>query len=92
MDYILQIKYFIKNFIIIDNNIKKNNENKNINNINNVNIDNDNKNNTKKNNNNRYLEMITKQYFSYYLLSLLLIYLFSNSKNSRQNDHKMLKK
>ena len=56
-------------------------------------------NNIKKNNNknwinknNRYLEMITKQFFSYYLLSLLLIYLFSNSKYSKANDHKIFKK
>ena len=36
--------------------------------------------------------MITKQYFSYYLLTLLLIYLFSSSKNNKVNDHKILKK
>ena len=29
---------------------------------------------------NIYIEMITKQYFSYYLLSLLLIYIFANIK------------
>ena len=39
-----------------------------------------------------YIEMITKQYFSYYLLSLLLIYVFSNIKNHKSNEHKILKK
>ena len=39
-----------------------------------------------------YIEMITKQYFSYYLLSLLLIYVFSDSKNHKANEHKIFKK
>jgi len=36
--------------------------------------------------------MIIKQFFSYYLLSLLLIYLFSDYKNSKKNEHKIFKK
>ena len=43
-------------------------------------------------NNSVYIEMITKQYFSYYLLSLLLIYVFANIKNTRTNEHKIFKK
>ena len=42
--------------------------------------------------NNIYIEMITKQYFSYYLLSLLLIYIFANIKNHKKNEHKIFKK
>ena len=72
---------------IIDNNIKKNIENSH--NINKSN--NENKNNCI-NKNNKYSEMITKQFFCYYLLSLLLIYLFSNSKYCKKNDHKIFKK
>ena len=41
---------------------------------------------------NIYIEMITKQYFSYYLLSLLLIYIFANIKNHKKNEHKIFKK
>ena len=41
---------------------------------------------------NIYIEMITKQYFSYYLLSLLLIYIFANIKNHKKNEHKNFKK
>ena len=39
-----------------------------------------------------YIEMITKQYFSYYLLSLLLIYVFANIKNHKSDEHKIFKK
>ena len=77
-----------KTLYIIENNIKKRNENKN---NNNDNKENENKININ-NENEGYLEMITKQYFSYFLLSLLLIYLFSNSKNYKINDHKIFKK
>ena len=42
--------------------------------------------------NNAYIEMITKQYFSYYLLGLLLIYVFANIKNPKPNEHKIFKK
>jgi hypothetical protein len=42
--------------------------------------------------NNIYIEMITKQYFGYYLLSLLLIYVFANIKNHKKNEHKIFKK
>ena len=79
-----------KTLNIIEKNIKKNNEN--------INSINDNEDKEQKNEkdinikNNGYLEMITKQYFSYYLLTLLLIYLFSSSKNNKVNDHKILKK
>ena len=81
-----------KALVIIENNNNnnKNNENKNINN-NYENICKD-KQQYKNNKNNRYLEMIIKQFFSYYLLSLLLIYLFSNSKNHKVNEHKIFKK
>ena len=58
-------------------------------------IENDSKYNNDENkiyNNSVYIEMITKQYFSYYLLSLLLIYVFANIKNTRTNEHKIFKK
>ena len=73
---------------IIDNNIKKNIENSH--NLNKSN--NENKITNCINKNNKYSEMITKQFFCYYLLSLLLIYLFSNSKYCKKNDHKIFKK
>ena len=44
------------------------------------------------NKNSVYIEMITKQYFSYYLLSLLLIYVFANIKNHKTSEHKIFKK
>ena len=69
-----------KTLYIIENNIKKN-ENK----TNDIH-----KNNA--NNNKGYLEMITKQNLSYYLLSLLLIYLFYSSKIYKVNGHKIFKK
>ena len=77
-----------KTLYIIENNIAKNNENKN-NSYEKTNNDNQ-KSNTNKNNG--YLDMIIKQYFSYYLLSLLLIYLFYNSKNYKVNVYKLFKK
>ena len=60
-------------------------------------IDNENKNTNendiyRKDKNNAYIEMITKQYFSYYLLGLLLIYVFANIKNPKPNEHKIFKK
>ena len=90
--YDLWILFFRLNILekvlnIIENNIKKNN-NENYNN----NDKNFNGNQKYNNNKNNYLEMIIKQFFSYYLLSLLLIYLFSNSKNHNKNYHKIFKK
>ena len=79
-----------KTLNIIENNLRKNSEN--INSIN-FNEDKEQKNDKDINVKNKgYLELITKQYFSYYLLTLLLIYLFSSSKNNKVNDHKILKK
>ena len=90
--YELWILFFRLNILektlnIIENNIKKRNENKN---NNNENKENEQTNNISKNEG--YLEMITKQFFSYYLLSLLLIYLFPNSKNNNVVEHKIFKK
>ena len=83
--YELWILFFRLNILdkilyIIENDIKNNNGNESI----------------KKNyigeKNSVYIEMITKQYFSYYLLSLLLIYVFANIKNHKSNEHKIFKK
>ena len=84
-----RLDILVKTLSIIENNIKKNSEN-----INN-NIKDNNEGQIDKDNNNKnkgYLKMITKQYYSYYLLTLLLIYLFSNSKNHKANDYKIFKK
>ena len=83
-----------KTLYIIENNIKKNNENKNKSNIHNANNEEIEKQIEKDSNskNKGYLEMITKQYFSYYLLTLLLVYLFSNAKNYRVKVQKIFKK
>ena len=78
--YELWILFFRLNILdkilfIIEKDIKpKNDENKVIND------EEDNKKNNIGNKNSVYIEMITKQYFSYYLLSLLLIYVFANIK------------
>ena len=83
--YELWILFFRLNILdkilyIIENDIKNNNVNESI----------------KKNyigeKNSVYIEMITKQYFSYYLLSLLLIYIFANIKNHKKNEYKIFKK
>ena len=90
--YELWILFFRLNILdkilyIIENDINTNNdENK---------ICNDIESNKKSNNENKnsvYIEMITKQYFSYYLLGLLLIYVFANIKNPKPNEHKIFKK
>ena len=86
--YELWILFFRLNILdkflyIIENDINSiNNENKN-NNENDIN---------REDKNNAYIEMITKQYFSYYLLGLLLIYVFANIKNPKPNEHKIFKK
>ena len=86
--YELWILFFRLNILdkflyIIENNINSiNNENKNTN-ENDIN---------REDKNNAYIEMITKQYFSYYLLGLLLIYVFANIKNPKPNEHKIFKK
>ena len=86
--YELWILFFRLNILdkflyIIENNINSiNNENKNTN-------ENDI---SREDKNNAYIEMITKQYFSYYLLGLLLIYVFANIKNPKPNEHKIFKK
>ena len=86
--YELWILFFRLNILdkflyIIENDINSiNNENKN-NNENDIN---------REDKNNAYIEMITKQYFSYYLLGLLLIYVFVNIKNPKPNEHKIFKK
>ena len=86
--YELWILFFRLNILdkflyIIENDINSiNNENKN-NNENDIN---------REHKNNAYIEMITKQYFSYYLLGLLLIYVFANIKNPKPNEHKIFKK
>ena len=90
--YELWILFFRLNILdkilfIIEKDIKpKNDENKVINDKE------DNKKNNIGNKNSVYIEMITKQYFSYYLLSLLLIYVFANIKNTKPNEHKIFKK
>ena len=86
--YELWILFFRLNILdkflyIIENDINSiNNENKNTN-ENDIN---------REDKNNAYIEMITKQYFSYYLLGLLLIYVFANIKNPKPNEHKIFKK
>ena len=86
--YELWILFFRLNILdkflyIIENDINSiNNENKNTN-------ENDI---SREDKNNAYIEMITKQYFSYYLLGLLLIYVFANIKNPKPNEHKIFKK
>ena len=86
--YELWILFFRLNILdkflyIIENDINSiNNENKNTN-------ENDI---SREDKNNAYIEMITKQYFSYYLLGLLLIYVFTNIKNPKPNEHKIFKK
>ena len=86
--YELWILFFRLNILdkflyIIENDINSiNNENKN-NNENDI---------SREDKNNAYIEMITKQYFSYYLLGLLLIYVFANIKNPKPNEHKIFKK
>ena len=84
--YELWILFFRLNILdkflyIIENDINSiNNENKNTN-------ENDI---SREDKNNAYIEMITKQYFSYYLLGLLLIYVFANIKNPKPNFQKII--
>ncbi len=89
--YELWILFFRLNILdkiieIIEYDEKNNNENEN------NNIDKDEYKIKNEDKNKGYIEMIIKQYFSYYLLSLLLIYVVSNIKTIKSNEHKIFKK